>query len=183
MEKKKFAAAALDSEHEILVVYIASLSATFLNSIAFDVVYPFCRPQIAGLIAKKAPTKVSTKYSDFENVFSLYLASQLPKHTGINNYTIKLVNSWQPTYGSIYSLEQVELEIFKAYIETNLADGFIRPSKSPTNTFILFDRNKDKSLQLCVNYKSFNNLTIKNRYLLPLIEELFNRLGRVRRSI
>ena len=42
-----------------------------------------------------------------------------------------LVDSQQPPYGPIYSLGPIELEILKAYIETNLANGFMRPSKSP----------------------------------------------------
>ena len=75
----------------------------------------------------------------------------------------------------------MELETLKAYIETNLANGFIRPSKSPTGAPILFDQKSDGSLRLCVNYRSFNILTIKNRYPLPLIRELLDRLGKARR--
>ena len=81
----------------------------------------------------------------------------------------------------MHSLKPIELEMLKAYIKTNLANGFIKPSKSPTNTPILFDQKSDGFLWLCVNYRGFNNLTINNRYLLPLIEELLNRLGKAKR--
>ena len=77
----------------------------------------------------------------------------------------------------------MELETLKAYIETNLANGFIRPSKSPAGTPILFDRKSDGSLHLCVDYQCLNNLTIKNQYPLPLIGELLGRLRRARRFI
>ena len=134
--KKEFAAAALDPEHETYIVHVASLSSTPLVSLD---VHPSRRPQVSGLIAKVALTKVPTKYSDFADVFSPDLAFKLPEHTGINDHAIKLVDSQQPSYGLIYSLGPVELETLRAYIETNLANGFIKPSKSPTGASILFD--------------------------------------------
>ena len=75
----------------------------------------------------------------------------------------------------------MELETLKAYIKNNLANGFIQPSKSPTRAPILFNKKPDGSLRLCVDYKGFNNLTIKNRYPLPLVEESLDQLGRARR--
>ena len=51
------------------------------------------RSQISGLIVKETLTKVPNKYADLADVFSLDLVSELPKHIGINNYAIKLVNS------------------------------------------------------------------------------------------
>ena len=134
------------------------------------------------MIAEEAPTKIPTEYSDFADVFSPDLASELPEQTGINDHAIKLVDGCQqPPYGSIYSLGPVELETLKAYIETNLANGFIRPSKSPAGAPILFDRKSDGSLRLYLDYRGLNNLTIKNRYPLPLIGESLDRLGRAKR--
>ena len=74
----------------------------------------------------------------------------------------------------------MELDTLKAYIETNLANEFIKPSKLPAGAPILFDQKSDSSLRLCVNYRGLNNLTIKNQYLLPLIGELLDRLGRAK---
>ncbi len=81
---------------------------------------------------------------------------------GINNHSNELVDDQQPPYGPIYSLGPVELETLKAYIENNLANSFIRPSKSPARAPILFDKKPDGSLRLCIDYQSLNNLTIKN---------------------
>ncbi len=75
----------------------------------------------------------------------------------------------------------MELETLKAYIENNLANGFIRPSKSPVGVPILFDKKPNGSLRLCVDYQGFNNLTIKNRYPLSLVGKSLDRLGRARR--
>ena len=54
--------------------------------------------------------------------------------------------------------------------------GFIRPSKSPFGSPVLFVKKPDGSLRLCVDYRKLNDITIKNRYALPLISELFDRL-------
>ena len=93
--KKEFATAALDSKNETYVVHIGSVSSNAsLNSSISQLelnVHPSRRPQISSLIAKKAPTKVSAKYLDYADVFSPNLVSKLPKHTGINNHAIKLV--------------------------------------------------------------------------------------------
>ena len=180
MDKKKFAAAAFDPEHETYVDYVESISFDALPSFSPLDVHPSRRPQISSLIAKKAPTKVLAKYSNFADLFSLDLVSELPEHTRINNYVIKLVHNQQLPHRPIYSLEPVELETLKAYIEINLANGFMRPSKSPTGTSILFDWKSNGSLQLCIDYWSLNNLTIKNRYPLLLIEESLNRLKRAK---
>ena len=111
---KEFVAAPLDPKHEIYIVYVRLLISNLMpNSSPLDV-YPSRRPQISGLIAEKALTKVSTKYSDFADVFSPDLTSKLPEHTGINDYAIELVDSQQSAYESIYSLRAVELETLKA---------------------------------------------------------------------
>ena len=102
-------------------------------------IYPARQAQIALLKAKKAPITVPIKYSDFANVFSEKLAAMLPEHTEINTNAIDLEEDKQPPYGPIYSLGPVELETLKIYIETNLGNGFIRPSKSLANAPILFD--------------------------------------------
>ena len=105
---------------------------------------------------------------------------ELPENTGINEHAIKLQDGKQPPYRPIYRLGPVELETLKTYIETHLKIGFIRPSKSPAGALILFDKKSDNSLRLCVNYRGLHNLTIKNRYPLPLIGEVLDRLGRAK---
>ena len=105
----------------------------------------------------------------------------LLENTSINEYAIKLSKGKQPPYGPIYSLGPVELETLKAYIKTHLKTNFIRPSKSPAGAPILFDKMPDKSLRLCVDYQGLNNLTIKNRYPLPLFSKSLDRLGSTKR--
>ena len=178
--KKEFAAVALDPEHETYVVHVRLVSSNASPIFSPLNVHPFQRPQIFGLIAEAAPTKVLAEYSDFADVFFSDLAFELLKDTGINDHAIGLVKGQQPLYGPIYNLGPVELETLKAYIEINLANEFIRPSKSPVKALILFDRKSDSSFELCVNYHDLNNLTIKNQYLLLLIGESLDKLGRAK---
>ncbi len=110
----------------------------------------------------EAPTKVPREYIDFADIFSPKLAVELPEHTEINDYAIELVDDWQPLYSPIYSLRLIELETLKAYIENNLANSFIKSSKFPTRVPIFFDKKPDGSLGLYVDYRGFNNLTMKN---------------------
>ena len=155
MEKKKFAVAAFDSEHETYIIYITSFSSTSLVTSSGSTllnVHSSWRLQIFGLIAKNVFTKVFNKYANFADVFFSDLTSESSKHTKIINHTIELINGQQPPHRPIYSLGPVELKTLNAFIETNLANGFIRPSKSPTDTPILFDRKLDSFFRLCINY-------------------------------
>ena len=120
------------------------------------------KAQIAHLKVDEAFTKVLSKYANFADAFSPKLATELPKYIKINDHIIELVNDWQRQYDLIYSLGPVELETLKTYIENNLANGFIKPSKSPAGILILFDKKPDGTLKLCVDYQNLNNLIIKN---------------------
>ena len=121
------------------------------------------------------------KYSDYSNVFLAENAAELPENTGIIEHAIELEEGKQLPLSPIYSLRPVELETLKTYIKTNLANGFIQPSKSPARAFILFDRKPDRNLRLYVDYRGHNNITIKNQYPLPLIGILLDRLGQAKR--
>ena len=145
------------------MVHVSSLSLELKMTIQ-----PAQEAQIASLLAKEVT--VPAEYSDFADVFSKESAKVLPEHTGINKHAIKLKDGKQPPHGPIYNLGPVELETLKTYIKTNLANDFIRPSKSPGGAPILFVCKPDGSLRLCINYQDLNNLTIKNQYPLPLID-------------
>jgi reverse transcriptase-like protein len=62
-------------------------------------------------------------------------------------------------------------------LQDNLTKGFIRPSKSPAGAPILFAPKKDGTLRLCVDYRGLNKVTVKNRYPLPLISEIMDRVN------
>ena len=158
------------------MVHVAALDIEGTNI----VIHLFWVAQIRLLKVNKASITVPTKYSDYTDIFLSELVAELPEHISINDHAIKLEDGKRPPYGPIYSLEPVELETLKAYIKTNLANGFIRLSKSPTEAPILFNHKSDGSFCLCVNYRGLNNLTIKNRYPLSLISKLLDCLGQAK---
>ena len=121
-----------------------------------------------------------TKYLDLANVFLEKSANVFPEQTRANEYAIKLEESKQPPHGPIYSLGPVEFKTLKTYIKLNLANGFIRTSKSLAGAPILFISKPNGSFYLCVTYQGLNNFTIKNWYLLPLIGKSLNRLSQAK---
>ena len=133
--------------------------------------------QISSATAK--PVTIPEAYKDFEDVFSTKKTGHLPLHEDYN-HAIDLVDDKQPSYGPIYSLSKNELSILWTYIEKNLANGFIRPSKSPAGAPILFVSKPNRGLRLCVDYRGLNNLTIKNRYPLFLVGKSLDRLGQAK---
>jgi RNase H-like domain found in reverse transcriptase/Reverse transcriptase (RNA-dependent DNA polymerase)/Integrase zinc binding domain/Ty3 transposon capsid-like protein/Chromo (CHRromatin Organisation MOdifier) domain len=118
---------------------------------------------------------VPPQYHNFLKVFSPDEANILPDHSPYD-HKIPLVEGSSPPYGPIYSLSQVELNALSEYLDENLKKGFIHPSTSPAGAPILFAKKKDGSLRLCVDYRGLNKVTVKNRYPLPLIHELLDRL-------
>ena len=120
--------------------------------------------------------RIPPEYRDLADVFSKRKADQLPPHRGHLDHSILLEPDARPQFGPIYNLSEVELETLRKYIEENLEKGFIRPSTSPFGAPVLFVKKNDGSLRLCVDYRALNRITVKNRYPLPLISQLLDRL-------
>lgn len=156
IDQKEFVKVALDPNQEAFVIYVLALKATEMT------INLFRAAQIIMLLAKEAPTKVLSNYSDYSDAFSPDLAIKLPDYKDMNAHAIKLEKSKQPPYSPIYSLGLIEMESLKIYIETYLKTRFIRPSKSSAGALILFNQKPNGSLRFCVDYRGLNNLTIKN---------------------
>jgi hypothetical protein len=80
----------------------------------------------------------------------------------------------------LYSLSYLELEELKRWLKENLSKGFIHTSSSPAAVLILFIKTGDSLLQLVVNYCGINKGTIKNCYLLPLMQDTLMNLSRAK---
>ena len=84
-----------------------------------------------------------------------------------------------PSLGT-HLLSAPKLRDMKTYIQDYLANGFIRPSKSPAAAPVMFIKRPDGKLRLVVDYLGPNKVTVKNRYPLPLIPEMLDRLHRAK---
>ena len=122
-----------------------------------------------------SPT-IPAEYEDLADVFSEEKANTLPPLRGTLDHMIPLEEGSKPTFGPIYNLSETELKVLREYLDENLQKGFIRPSTSPFGSPVLFVKKPDGSLRLVVDYRALNRITVKNRYPLPLISEMLDRL-------
>ena len=125
-------------------------------------------------------SKIPAEYQDYADVFSEAEAHKLPDHRPYD-LSIPLQEGTTPPFGPVYNLSPLELDVLRKYIDDNLQKGFIRHSQSPAGAPILFVKKADGSLRLCVDYRGINKITIKNRYPLPLIPELLDKVGKAKR--
>jgi len=118
-------------------------------------------------------SNVPPKYHKFTNVFSKTKAEVLTPHWPYDLW-INLEEGAQPPVGLIYSLSVFKQKALKKFIEKNLKMDFIWLTSSLYSTPVLFVKNKDGSLHLCVNFCSLNCISKKNHYLLLLIFNLLD---------
>ncbi|GFY97535.1 hypothetical protein Acr_12g0000760 [Actinidia rufa] len=109
-------------------------------------------------------------------LFSACLVDEeLPPHREIE-FSIDLMPGTAPISVPPYRFAPAELQELKIQIQELLDKGFIRPSASPWGASALFAKKKDGSLRMCVDYRRLNHVTIKNKYPLPRIDDLFDQL-------
>nr|GEY08934.1 putative reverse transcriptase domain-containing protein [Tanacetum cinerariifolium] len=86
------------------------------------------------------------------------------------------VPSAAPVAWAPYRLVPSEMKELAEQLKELSDKGFIRPSSSPWGAPVLFVKNKDGSFRMCIDYRELNKLTVKNRYPLPRIDDLFDQL-------
>lgn len=118
---------------------------------------------------------VPSEYLDLKAVFSKSRASSLPPHRPYD-CAIDLLPGTSPPRGRLYSLSRPETEAMTKYVQESLAAGIIRPSSSPAGAGFFFVGKKDGSLRPCIDYRGLNDITVKNRYPLPLMSSAFELL-------
>ena len=111
---------------------------------------------------------------DYPDAFPKELP-RLPPQREIE-FTIDVVPGTTPPSITPYRMALVELKELKLQLQELLEKGFIRPSVSPWEAPMLFVRKKDGTLRLCVDYRQLNKMTVKKKYPLPRIDDLFDQL-------
>jgi len=116
-------------------------------------------------------------YKGWEDYFSQTASDQLPPRRSYDHKII-LEEGAQLTHGPLYSQSTNELLAIKKYLLENLDKGFIEPSQAPFSSPILFVKKHNGSLRFCIDFRKLNQITRKDRYPLPLIDETLARLNR-----
>ena len=99
----------------------------------------------------------------------------LPPHRDVD-FGIELHPGITPISMTPHRMASVELQKFRVQLQELLDKGFIRPNTLPWGASVLVAKKKDKTFRLCIDYRQLNRVTIKNRYPLPRIDELFDQL-------
>ena len=91
-------------------------------------------------------------------------------------FEIELALGTEPISIAPYRMAPAELKELKVQMEELLSKGFVKTSTSPWGAPVLFVKKKDGSLRLCIDYRQLNQVTIRNQYPLPRIDDLFDQL-------
>jgi hypothetical protein len=112
--------------------------------------------------------------SEFPDVFPKDLLGMPPERKV--EFAIELLPGTAPIFKRAYRVSGPELVELKKQIDELSEKGYIRPSTSPWAAPVLFVEKKDGSKRMCIDYRALNEVTIKNKYPLPRIEDLFDQL-------
>jgi hypothetical protein len=112
--------------------------------------------------------------NEFPDVFPEELPGMPPDRD--IEFVIELKPGTAPIYKTPFRMTTLELAELKEHIRELLEKGFIYPSSSPWGAPVIFVPKKDGTQRLCMDYRALNEVTIKNKYLLPKIDDLFDQL-------
>lgn len=118
-------------------------------------------------------------YTRFADVFSKEASDTLPPHRPYD-HQIHLDKPNTLSFSPLYKMTTEELEEVKRYLLDNLNKGFIEPSQSPFAAPVLFVKKANGSLRFCIDFRKLNELTRKDRYPLPLIDEMLARISKAK---
>ena len=141
-----------------------------------DPILPNDEEALRQLVEEKLPAT----YKEFADVFSKAASDELPprRHGVDHDIVLEAENNLAPS--PLYSMSLEQLELVKDYLQDHLQRGFIVPSDAPYASPVLFAKKPGGGWRFCVDYRKLNEITKKDRYPLPLIEETLTRLARAK---
>jgi hypothetical protein len=123
----------------------------------------------------KVPANVQAVVDKYSDVFAEIPRGLPPVREGVS-HTIPLVEGAQPPHRRMYRLSPRERDEVEKQVKELLEKEWIEPSTSPYGAPVIFAQKKDGTLRMCVDYRALNSITVKNRYPLPRIDDLLDRL-------
>ncbi|MCO5555515.1 hypothetical protein L7F22_009060 [Adiantum nelumboides] len=101
---------------------------------------------------------------------------ELPPKRGDDDHRIDLIPGSSPLKWPPYRVSQAQQEEIMRQVNELVQKGMVRPSSSPFCSLVVLVHKKDGSYRMCVDYRALNNLTVKNQFQVPRIEDLFDKL-------
>ncbi|GKD96726.1 hypothetical protein Tco_1380623, partial [Tanacetum coccineum] len=138
-----------------------------------------CQVYLAQVTSKKAEDKLEEKRLEDVPIVQEFLEVFLEDFPGLPparqvEFQIDLVLGAAPVARALYRLALAEMQELPTQLQELSDRGFIRPSSSPWGAPVLFVKKKDGSFRMCIDYRELNKLTVKNRYPLLRIDDLFD---------
>ena len=130
-------------------------------------------------------SEIPEEYKKFEQMFKKPDdAVALPEHQEWD-HEIPIVEGEKPPFEPLRRISKDDLKTLREYLDKNLAKGFIRPSILLVRALVVFALKKDRAggtttKRFYIDYRKLNTITVKNRYLIPRIDDLRDRLGKVK---
>lgn len=122
--------------------------------------------------------KLPVHLQDLADVFSKIDSEKLPPHRDYDHKIVIEEGAAPLTASPLYKMNEVELQALKNYLTENLKKGFIEASSAPFASPVLFVKKADGSLRLCIDYRRLNHITKKDRYPIPLLDEVLSRMSK-----
>ncbi|MCO5561295.1 hypothetical protein L7F22_014916 [Adiantum nelumboides] len=124
----------------------------------------------------KEDLELSKFLNQFQDVFIDDIPGELPPKRGDDDHAIELIPGSSPPNKPPYRVSQAQQEEIMRQVNELVEKGMVRPSSSPFCSPVLLVHKKDGTYRMCVDYRALNKITIKNRFLVPRIEDLFDKL-------
>nr|ABF95974.1 retrotransposon protein, putative, Ty3-gypsy subclass [Oryza sativa Japonica Group] len=156
------------------VIDCANRKVTVTNSNGEIVSFFASSPKSHGVVLNQVTLQEIPIVQDYPDVFPEDLPGMPPKRD--IEFRIDLVPGTNPIHKRPYRMAANELAEVKKQVDDLLQKGYIRPSTSPWGAPVIFVEKKDHTQRMCVDYRALNEVTIKNKYPLPRIDDLFDQL-------
>nr|AAM74297.1 Putative retroelement [Oryza sativa Japonica Group] len=156
------------------VIDCANRKVTLTNSNGETVSFFASSPKSHGVVLNQVALQEIPIVQDYPDVFPEDLPGMPPKRD--IEFRIDLVPGTNPIHKRPYRMAANELAEVKKQVDDLLQKGYIRPSTSPWGAPVIFVEKKDHTQRMCVDYRALNEVTIKNKYPLPRIDDLFDQL-------
>ncbi|MCO5601422.1 hypothetical protein L7F22_055543 [Adiantum nelumboides] len=120
--------------------------------------------------------ELSNFLNQFQDVFIDDIPGELPPKRGDDDHTIELLPGSSLPNKPPYKVSQAQQEEITRKVNEVVEKEMVRPSSSPFCSPVLLVQKKDGTYRMCVDYRALNRITIKNRFHVPRVEDLFDKL-------